>query len=511
MELAGFLEKIREEAERAGFSMEVVEEGRVLSAGDGIATITGLKSAKLYEIIELEGGSDGIVFDLAEDRMGLVLLTQKGEIRAGERAVKTERIASVAAGDWVLGRVLDPLGNAVDGLPEPEKKVYYPVERNAPALAEREFVTRPLHTGLKVIDSMLPIGRGQRELIIGDPSSGKTAIAVDAIISQRDSDVISVYAAIGQKKSRILNMIEQVKEYGDFSRTVFIVADASDSFGLQYIAPYSATAIAEYFMDRGRDVLVVYDDLTKHAEAYRALSLLLRRPPGREAFPGDIFFIHSRLLERSANIASQFGGGSVTALPIVETQEGRISAYIPTNLISITDGQIFLDTLLFNKGIRPAVDVGRSVSRIGSKAQVEAMREVAQRLKIDYSRFLEVEVFTKFGAHVEEETAKLIRRGERLREILRQPRFNPVALEEEVLSFMILASGVLDPLGLEKVAGFCTDLIEHIKVAFPRAIERLREEGRLKKSEGEGIRDFIAAADAREGEPGGEAGGIAAL
>lgn len=491
MELAGFLERIKEESQRAAFSVGVIEEGRVLSAGDGIATITGLKSAKLYEIIELEGGSDGIVFDLSEDRIGLVLLSERGEVRAGERAMKTERIASVSAGEWVLGRVVDPLGNPIDGMPEPERKVFYPVERGAPALPERESVTRPLYSGLKVIDAMLPIGRGQRELIIGDPSTGKTAMGVDAIINQKDSDVISVYVAIGQKKARILNIIEQVKEYGDFSRTVFLVADASDSFGLQYIAPYSATAIAEYFMDRGRDVLVVYDDLTKHAEAYRALSLLLRRPPGREAFPGDIFFIHSRLLERAANINPLHGGGSITALPIVETQEGRISSYIPTNLISITDGQIYLDMLLFNKGIRPAVDVGRSVSRIGGKAQVEAMRNVAERLKIDYSRFLEVEVFTKFGAHVEEETLKLIRRGERLRELLRQPRFHPVPLEDEVLSFMVLETGVLDSVDEGAVNEVCLRIIKDIYDNFPGAVRRIRREGRLKKSEYEKIREFI--------------------
>lgn len=338
---------------------------------------------------------------------------------------------------------------------------------------------------------MFPIGRGQRELLIGDPSTGKTSIAVDTIINQKTSDVVSIYVAIGQKKSRILKIIEEVKTYGDFSRTIFVVADASNSFGLQYIAPYSATAIAEYFLDRGRDVLIIYDDVTKHAEAYRSLSLLLKRAPGRGAYPGDIFFIHSRLLERSASIRQEYGGGSITALPIVETQQGRISSYIPTNLISITDGQIYLDTSLFNKGIRPAVDVGKSVSRIGGKAQVEAMKTLAERLKIDYSRFMEVEVFTKFGAHVEEETAKLIKRGERLREILKQPRFHPFSLEEEVVSFLIPESGILDVIDIASVEKVYRDILHQTKQTFPEIMKKIKQEGRLNKKDMEKLKDFI--------------------
>jgi F-type H+-transporting ATPase subunit alpha len=298
--------------------------------------------------------------------------------------------------------------------------------------------------------------------------------------------------AIGQNKSHILKIIEEIKTYGDPLKTIFLVADASNSLGLQYIAPYSATAIAEYFLDKGKDVLIVYDDLTKHAEAYRSLSLLLKRPQGREAYPGDIFFIHSRLLERSAKLAQKYGGGSITALPIVETQQGRISSYIPTNLISITDGQIYLDTLLFNKGIRPAIDVGKSVSRIGGKAQVEAMKAVAERLKLDYSRFLEVEVFTKFGAHVEEETAKLIRRGERLREILKQPRFYPFSLEEEVLSFLILESGVLDALDLSSVERVYKEILVQTKNAYPEIMDRIKQEGRLWEKDMGKIKDFIS-------------------
>jgi F-type H+-transporting ATPase subunit alpha len=487
-----YFESLKETIANLGFTIRVSEEGKVLSVGDGIVRISGLRDARLYELIELESGDEGIVFDLDVDSIGVVLLTEKNGIRAGDRAYKTERIGTINVGESLLGRILDALGNPIDGGPIPENTTPYPAERDAPSLLQRDFITEPLYTGLKVIDSMLPIGRGQRELVIGDPSTGKSTIAVDTIINQNKSDVISIYAAIGQKKSHVLKIIEEVKTFGDISKTVFVVADASASFGLQYIAPYSATAIAEYFLDKGKSVLIVYDDLTKHAEAYRSLSLLLKRPPGREAFPGDIFFIHSRLLERSAKLNKKFGGGSITALPIIETQQGRISSYIPTNLISITDGQIYLDTLLFNKGIRPAVDIGKSVSRIGSKAQVDAMKSSAERLKIDYSRFMEVEVFTKFGAHLEEETARLIRRGERLRELLKQPRFHPVSLAGEVLSFMILESGILDPVEITAIEKECGDIVNRIVNAYPESVDRIEKEGRLPEKDLEKIKNFIA-------------------
>jgi F-type H+-transporting ATPase subunit alpha len=490
-ELAMVFQQMREEAEKSRFSIGVTEEGKVLSVGDGIVQVAGLRDAKLYELIELESGDTGIVFDLSIESIGVVLLTEQNGIRAGDSAFKTDRIASINIGEGLLGGILDALGNSLEEGTKPGQTVSYPVEREAPSLPQRDFVSKPLYTGLKVIDSMLPIGRGQRELIIGDPAIGKTSIAVDTIINQKNSDVISIYTAIGQKKSHILKVIDEIKTYGDPSKTIFLVADASNSFGLQYIAPYSATAIAEYFLDRGKDILIVYDDLTKHAEAYRSLSLLLKRSPGREAYPGDIFFIHSRLLERSAKLEQAYGGGSITALPIVETQQGRISSYIPTNLISITDGQIYLDTLLFNKGIRPPVDVGKSVSRIGGKAQVEAMKNVAERLKIDYSRFAEVEVFTKFGAHLEEETAKLIRRGERLREILKQPRFHPLTLEDEVLSFIILESGALDTIEIAAVDSVCKEILNKVRSAFPEVIDHIHEEGRLGEKDIEILRSFI--------------------
>lgn len=491
-ELTAFFERIKEKVKTSRFSVGVTEEGKVLSVGDGIVHVAGLRAAKLYELILFESGDEGIVFDLDVDSIGVVLLTERNGIRAGETAYKTDRIASVNATEGLLGRVLGALGNPIDHGPELKETVSYPIEKDAPSLLQRDFITEPLYTGIKVIDSMLAIGKGQRELIIGDSSTGKSSIAIDTVINQKNSGVISIYVVIGQKKSHVLKIIEEIKKHGDLSKTIFVIADASNSLGLQFIAPYSATALAEYFLDKGNDVLIVYDDLTKHAEAYRSLSLLLKRPPGREAYPGDIFFIHSRLLERSAKLNQKNGGGSITALPIVETQQGRISSYIPTNLISITDGQIYLDTLLFNKGIRPAVDVGKSVSRIGGKAQVEAMKAVADKLKIDYSRFMEVEVFTKFGAHLEEETAKLIRRGERLREILKQPQFHPFTLENEVLSFIILESGILDNVAIPLVAKVCNEIIKKTQAAFPEIIKRIVQDGLLGKADLGILKDFVA-------------------
>jgi F-type H+-transporting ATPase subunit alpha len=477
--LSGYLEQIKRLSVLEKFSVLRREEGSVISIGDDVASVSGLMGARMYEILEFESGDTGIAYDLDRDCIGVVLLNNKHGISAGDRVFKTGRVSSVGVGDELLGRVIDPLGNPLDGTPAPANLVDYNIEREAPPLIKREYVSRPLYTGIKAIDAMLPIGRGQRELIIGDPSTGKTSIAVTSVTSQKGNDVISVYSCIGQKKGQVARIIEEIREYGDLSKTVFVVADASDSLGLQFIAPYSATAVAEYFLDHGTDVLAIYDDLTKHAKAYRSLSLLLKRSPGREAYPGDIFFIHSRLLERAANIADRYGGGSITALPLVETQQGRISAYIPTNLISITDGQIYLDLGLFNKGIRPAIDIGRSVSRIGGKAQADIMRKVSERLKIDYSRFLEAEVFTKFGAKVEDETARLIHHGERLREILKQPRFSVFSVEDEVLTFFMLDSGALEAVGLNAVPDVCNELLGRVKKAMPDIIRKINETGRL--------------------------------
>jgi F-type H+-transporting ATPase subunit alpha len=489
--LLDFWQESEKEAKQYRFSPKVEEEGTVVSVGDDIARISGLFSTRLYELLTFESGDSGIAFDLDREQTGVVILRNKKGIRAGDRVFGTGQVISIGVGEELLGRALDALGNPLDGLRAPRAETFYPVERDAPSLMQRDFVSEPLYTGIKVIDALLPIGKGQRELIIGDPSSGKTAIAIDTIINQKRSNVICIYVAIGQKRDHILSVIRKIKQYGDASKTVFIAADATETLGLQYVAPYSATAIAEYFCDRGKDVLVVYDDLSKHANAYRALSLLLKRPPGREAYPGDIFYLHSRLLERPGKLNERYGGGSITALPIVETQQGNISAYIPTNLVSITDGQIYMNTLLLNKGIRPAIDVGKSVSRIGGKAQVEIMKGVAGRLKIDYSRFLEVEVFTKFGMKIEEETAKMITRGERLRETLKQPEFQPRTIEEEVLNLMIVESGVLDSVELAAVRNACLEIMAIVREKQPGILREISERGRLTDADKKKLIDLI--------------------
>jgi len=489
--LLDFWAKSGKEAEQYRFAPKVEEEGTVVSVGDDIARISGLFSTGLYELLTFESGDSGVAFDLDREQTGVVILRNKKGIRAGDRVFGTGQVISIGVGEELLGRALDALGNPLDGLRAPRAETFYPVERDAPSLMQRDFVSEPLYTGIKAIDALLPIGKGQRELIIGDPSSGKTAIAIDAIINQKRSNVICIYVAIGQKRDQILSVVRKIKQYGDASKTVFIAADATETLGLQYVAPYSATAIAEYFCDRGKDVLVVYDDLSKHANAYRALSLLLKRPPGREAYPGDIFYLHSRLLERPGKLNERYGGGSITALPIVETQQGNISAYIPTNLVSITDGQIYMNTLLLNKGIRPAIDVGKSVSRIGGKAQVEIMKGVASRLKIDYSRFLEVEVFTKFGMKIEEETAKMITRGERLREILKQPEFQPRTIEEEVLNLMIVESGVLDSVELAAVRDTCMRIMAAVQEKLPGILREISERGRLTDADKKKLIDLI--------------------
>ena len=479
---------------RERFAVLRSEEGVVVSRGEDVAAVSGLMAAGLYELLEFESGDTGIAYALERDSIGAVLLNNSMGVNAGDRVFKTGRVLSIGAGPGLLGRVIDPLGNPLDGEPAPDGLTSCLVEREAPPLVKREYVSRALYTGIKAIDAMLPIGRGQRELIIGDPSTGKTSLAVEAVSNQKGSGVLSVYCCIGQRKDRIAKVIDEVRRHGNPASTVFVVADASDSLGLQYIAPYSATAVAEFFMDRGRDVLLIYDDLTKHAMAYRSLNLLLKRPPGREAYPGDIFFIHSRLLERAANIGGRFGGGSITALPIIETQRGGISAYIPTNLISITDGQIYLDLNLFNRGFRPAIDFGRSISRIGGKAQADIMRTVSANLRIDYSRFLEVEVFTRFGAKVEDETARLIGHGERLREILKQPRFELYKMEDEALTFLALGSGALDKTNPSMAQKACNDLLAGIKEGMPELVKKVREMERLSTDEIKAAKEFFRKA-----------------
>ncbi|HEV2334270.1 MAG TPA: F0F1 ATP synthase subunit alpha [Stellaceae bacterium] len=428
--------------------------GRVARLGDGVATVTGLPETRLDELLVFEGGVRGLAVDLGEAAIGVVLLGDMGAIAAGSIVRGTGEVARVPVGEALLGRVVDALGLPLDGGEPIAAEAQAPVEQPAPAIVDRALVTRPLATGLLLVDAMIPLGRGQRELIIGDRGTGKTAIAVDAIINQRSSDVICVYAAIGQKASSIAQVIAAVRRYGAPERCLFVVGEADAAPGLQWLTPYSACTMAEHFMARSRDVLLVIDDLTKHAAAYRQISLLLRRPPGREAYPGDIFYIHSRLLERAAKLAPERGSGSLTVLPIAETQAGNISAYIPTNLISITDGQIYLDPRLFYEDQKPAVDIGKSVSRVGGKAQAPVLKALSESLRLEYAQFLELEVFTRFGTMVDERTRKVIEHGRRIRAVLRQPQFVPLTLAEEVALLVAVSQNVLDDVPLDRVDAF---------------------------------------------------------
>jgi F-type H+/Na+-transporting ATPase subunit alpha len=450
--------------------------GRVMQIGDGIATVAGLPDTRLDELLVFDGGVRGLAVDLGEEAIGCVLLGPEEGIASGSVVRGTGEVARTPVGDALLGRVVDALGTPLDGGEPIQAKDYAPVEQPAPAIVDRALVTTPLQTGLLVVDAMIPLGRGQRELIVGDRGIGKTAIAVDAMINQRTSDVICVYAAVGQKASTVAQVIDAVHRYGAIDRCAFVVGEADAPPGLQWLTPYSACSIAEYFMVRGRDVLLVIDDLTKHAAVYRQVSLLLRRPPGREAYPGDIFYIHSRLLERAAKLSPERGGGSLTALPIAETQAGNISAYIPTNLISITDGQIYLDPRLFYEDQKPAIDVGKSVSRVGGKTQAPALKALSESLRLEYAQFLELEVFTRFGTMVDQRTRKVIEHGKRIRSVLGQRQFAPLTLGEQAALLVAVSAGVLDDMPLDRVdafrAGLAAWLTDHspdIAALDPRA------------------------------------------
>ncbi len=428
--------------------------GKVIQVGDGVAAVAGLPETRLDELLVFEGGLRGLAVDLGEETIGCVLLGDTSAILAGSTVRGTGEVARVPVGDALLGRVVDALGVPLDGGDPITSETLLPAEQPAPAIVDRALVKQPLSTGLLAVDAMIPLGRGQRELIIGDRGTGKTAIAVDTIINQRASDVVCVYAAIGQKASSIAQVIEAIRRYGAPERCLFVIGEADAAPGLQWLTPYAACTMGEYFMSRGRDVLLVIDDLTKHAAVYRQMSLLLRRPPGREAYPGDIFYIHSRLLERAAKLAPERGGGSLTALPIAETQAGNISAYIPTNLISITDGQIYLDPRLFYEDQKPAVDVGKSVSRVGGKTQAPVLKALSESLRLDYAQFLELEVFTRFGTMVDERTRKVIEHGRRIRAVLAQKQFAPLSLGEEVALLLALSEGILDDLPIDRVGAF---------------------------------------------------------
>jgi F-type H+-transporting ATPase subunit alpha len=427
------------------------EMGTITHVGEGIAKVSGLPGVGYDERVTFPGDVPGIAFNVDEDEVGVVLLGEYWNLHAGDDVRRSGRVMDVAVGDGLLGRVIDPLGRALDGRGEVRASRRLPIERPAPHIMDRAPVTLPLQTGLKVIDALIPVGRGQRELILGDRQTGKTAIAIDTLLNQRGKDVLCVYCAIGQRASAVARTVAMLREKGAMNYTVLMVSKGNDPPGLTYIAPYAATSIAEFFMETGRDVLVVYDDLTRHARAYREISLLLRRPPGREAFPGDIFHIHSRLLERSAQLCGALGGGSLTALPIIETEAQNIAAYIPTNLISITDGQIYLSPKLFERGVLPAVDVGRSVSRVGGRAQRGAYRAVTGRLKLAYAQFEERESFTRFGARMDEEAETIINHGLRIRACLKQPEFSPLSLPGQILILLSLTRGLLDPLPLDRI------------------------------------------------------------
>ncbi len=427
------------------------EVGSVISVSTGIVKVSGLPGAGFEELLKFPGGLSGIAYNIDEDEIGTILLGEDTQLNAGDEVERTGRVMDIPVGNALLGRVINPLGVPMDDKGSIAHTQRLPIERPAPAIMDRAPVTVPLQTGLKVIDALIPIGRGQRELILGDRQTGKTAIAVDTILNQLDKNVVCIYCAIGQRASSVAKVIAKLKEKGAMEYTVVVVAEGNNSPGLNYIAPYAATSIAEYFMEKGRDVLIVYDDLTHHARSYRELSLLLRRPPGREAFPGDIFYIHSRLLERATHLNDKLKGGSLTALPIIETEAQNISAYVPTNLISITDGQIYLSPKLFDLGILPAIDVGKSVSRVGGKAQLPAYRSITGNLKLDYSQFEELETFSRFGTRLGENTRKVIEHGKRVRICLKQQELQPMSVSEQIVVLLALTGKLFDTIPIEKM------------------------------------------------------------
>ncbi len=451
----------------------LTETGTVVSAGDGIATVFGLQNVMYGELVEFENGTRGIVQNIEMKTVGVVMLGSDRGVTEGSQVMRTKKRAGVAVSNNMQGRVLSALGAAIDGGPDIIAEDFYPIEREAAGVADRKSVSVPLETGILSIDSMFPIGRGQRELIIGDRQTGKTSIAVDTIINQRDKNVVCVYVAIGQKSSTVAKVVSMLKKHHAMEYTVVVSASASEPAPVQYIAPYSGTAIAEYFMDQGKDVLIVYDDLSKHAVAYRTMSLLLHRPPGREAYPGDVFYLHSRLLERSCRLEESLGGGSITALPIIETQAGDVSAYIPTNVISITDGQIFLESELFNAGMRPAVNVGLSVSRVGGAAQTKAMKKVSGKMRIDLAQFRELEVFTQFSSDLDPSTKALLDHGHVLMELLKQPLYEPIPLWEQVVILAAASDGALDDMELKKLSGFRKSLMQYILGNYPEIPESI--------------------------------------
>ena len=471
---------IRTEIENYKKSLDVKTSGSVLEVGDGIARIYGLSNAKAGELLEFTNGIMGMVLNLEENNVGAVILGDFSQIKEGSEVKATGRIVSVPAGENFLGRVVNALGQPIDGKGEIEPAKYMDIERKASGIISRKPVFEPLQTGIKSIDGMVPIGRGQRELIIGDRQTGKTAIAIDAIINQKGTGVKCIYVAIGQKRSTVAQIYKKLEDLGAMEYTTIVAATASEAAPLQYMAPYSGVAMGEYFMDKGEHVLIIYDDLSKHAVAYREMSLLLKRPPGREAYPGDVFYLHSRLLERAAKLSDDLGGGSITALPIIETQAGDVSAYIPTNVISITDGQIFLDSQLFNSGFRPAIDAGISVSRVGGSAQIKAMKQVAAKVKLELAQYTELLTFAQFGSDLDKATKAQLERGHRIMAVLKQPQNKPYAVERQVISFFAVTNGFLDSIPVDEVSRFENELLKEI-ANTTTILDEIREKKALDK------------------------------
>jgi len=473
------IETLKQKVEGFRFSQQTEHTGAVLEIGDGIAKLSGLSRCKSSEMIEFPKDTFGLALNLEEDSVGCVLLGPSEHIREGDMVTSTGKILEVPVGEAFLGRVVDALGRPKDAKGEIKSNTLYPIEKIAPGVITRQSVNQPIQTGIKAIDAMIPIGRGQRELIIGDRQTGKTAIAIDTIINQNGQNMICVYVAIGQKESKVSRIVNRLEKSGAMAYTMIVSASASEPAALSYIAPYTGCAMAEYFMDQGKDVLIIYDDLSKHAVAYRQISLLLRRPPGREAYPGDIFYLHSRLLERSAKLNKNFGGGSITALPIIETQAGDVSAYIPTNVISITDGQIYLESDLFYKGIRPAVNVGLSVSRVGSAAQLKAMKKVSGRLKLELAQFRELEAFAQFSSDLDETTKKQIERGKRLTELLKQKQYEPLSVEHQIAILFTAVNGYLDDVAVSDIPTWETGFHRMLNASGKKVLEMIQEKKEL--------------------------------
>ncbi len=472
-------ELIRKQIEEFEASVKLDETGIVIKVGDGVARVYGLENVEYGEVVEFEDGTEGVAFNLEEDNVGVVLLGEGRGIVEGSKAKRTGRILDMPVGDGLIGRVLDPLGRPIDGKGDVEYVERRAVERIAPGLVTRKPVHEPLQTGIKAIDALIPIGRGQRELIIGDRQTGKTTIAIDTILNQKREGVICVYCAVGQKRSTVAQTIQLLKEHGAMDYTIVISATSSDPAALQYLAPFSAVTVAEYFRDTGRAALIIYDDLSKQAVAYREMSLLLRRPPGREAYPGDVFYLHSRLLERAAKLNDQLGAGSLTALPIIETKAGDISAYIPTNVISITDGQIFLETDLFYKGQRPAISVGLSVSRVGGAAQIKAMKQVAGKLRLELARYRELEAFAQFASDLDPATRAQLERGRRMMELLKQPPYNPIPVEKQIVAFFAAINGYLDDIPVKAVTKFERELYAFMDAKYPEILKEILEKKQI--------------------------------